>query len=65
MQEFLSDTVSIQQQPGLQMDERDEAAAPAEQVSLFFCSSLIVILWKCIDCKQAALPCGAATEAEG
>ena len=35
MQEFLSDTVSIQQQPGLQMDERDEAAAPAEQVSLF------------------------------
>ena len=29
-----SDTFSILQQPELQMDERDEAAAPAEQVNL-------------------------------
>ena len=33
---FASDAVSILQQLGLQMDERDEAAAPAEQVSVFY-----------------------------
>ena len=56
---LLTDTVSTLQQPGLQMDERDEAAAPAEQVRFFLwlkLENMPEILWKCSDFANQPSP---------
>ena len=70
-----SDTFSILQQPELQMDERDEAAAPAEQViilSLLFFLVVKSLSWMTLEiwCNgdltcNSALSCGDATTSQG